>query len=102
MAVKSKTVVETPQMATRTSSRMMKLPSWTSFQMAHWRNTTQKFKTKHNVMNNPKGRPIGSLFIFPSQDPYTSQQRMEFRAVHENVSWINRAIKITITCCIDL
>jgi hypothetical protein len=46
-------------------------------------------------MKEPK-RPLGSVYIFPSNDPYTSNQRMEFRAVHENVSWINRSIKIMV------
>ena len=82
-------------LAARTTQRMMKLPSWTTFQMAHWRNTTQNYKKKNNITTNPR-KPGGTLFIFPSQDPYTSTQRMEFRAVHENVSWINRAVRIMV------
>jgi len=45
-------------------------------------------------------RPIGSLTIFPSIDPYTPRQRQEFRAIHENISWINRAIKIMVASVI--
>jgi len=81
------------QMEARTTTRKISLPRWATYQTAHWKGMTTHQKNKNNITTQAK-RPIGSLFIFPSQDPYTALQRMEFRAVHENVSWINRALKI--------
>jgi len=95
MAPKPRVTDAPVNLATRATQRAMKLPSWTTFQMAHWRQTTQTYKKKHNITPAPR-KPGGTLFIFPSQDPYSSTQRMEFRAVHENVSWINRAIRIMV------
>lgn len=97
MAKQSPKTYQPVTMESRTTTRAIKLPSWNNFRLAHWKQTNQKFKKEQNVIGHSK-RPLGSLYIFPSNDPYFQNQRMEFRAVHENVSWINRAIKIMVSC----
>jgi len=79
-----------PSMGTRAIDRSLKLPAWntvTRYAFSHDWSPSQK-KQKRST---PGRRPIGSLNLFPSTDPYTSTQRAEFRAVMQNVSWVNRA-----------
>lgn len=80
--------------------RSLRTPAWPVTQLRHWQNIrTQELRKKMNVTVATQ-RPIGSLTIFPSIDPYTPRQRQEFRAIHENISWINRAIKIMVASVI--
>lgn len=97
MPSKNQTLHNPVDLQARTAQRAIKLPAWNRFRMSHWKNiTSQKERKKINDTVKDIKRPLGSVFIFPSNDPYTSTQRMEFRAVHENVSWINRALKIMV------
>ncbi len=94
MAVKGSTIDNPVGLESRPSRRQINLTSWKTQGLNHWKQAPAKKKKK--VIEDTKKRPLGSVFIFPSNDPYSATQRMEFRAVHENVSWINRAIKIMV------
>ncbi len=92
-------VIDNPvALESRTTTRAIKLGTWRNQGMAHWKhmnNPKEKKKILDNMTKDSK-RPLGSMYLFPSNDPYNASQRMEFRAIHENVSWINRAVRIMV------
>jgi len=81
--------------AVRQATRNLNIAKWeTGERMSHWKGQTNREKEK--LRKTADTRPLGSLFLFPSVDPYTSLQRAEFRAVMENISWVNRANKLMV------
>jgi len=87
----------TPALEVRAVNRELKIASWHVTQLSHWQGIrSQQVKKDHNITSSPRLRPLKNFFIFPSIDPYSPRQRAEFRAVHQNVSWINRSIKIMV------
>jgi hypothetical protein len=92
-----RTVAEiTPFLEAKQTTRELKIAGWETTARRHWNSAPSQIKQKQNV--NSKIPPVGSMFIFPSTDPYTAKQRADFRAIHENVSWINRAVRIMVAC----
>jgi len=95
VAAKKTGAIDTPQLQSRRSERGIKTPAWGS-QGNSWNRTKQLYKKNKNVK---KVRPLGSMYLFPSTDPYSSKVRQELRAVNEQVSWVNRAIRIMVVVC---
>lgn len=83
----------TPQLQTRTTSRGIKTPPWGN-------NARSWERSRHQALSKiPKsGRPLGSFYLFPSTDPYSSKIRQELRAVNEGVSWINKIVRVMVAC----
>ncbi|MEM2786294.1 MAG: hypothetical protein QW652_06495, partial [Candidatus Nitrosotenuis sp.] len=79
----------TPSLQVRSTDRVLQTGSWQSAAYRHWQYANPSQKKKLNVSLDRN--PAGTYYFFPSIDPYTGRQRMDFRAIHENVSWINRA-----------
>lgn len=76
------------------STRGIKTESWSSLGR---KNTWQKDRAQKQVRNmKKKGRPLGSYYIFPSTDPYSTKVRQELRAVNEGVSWINKIVRVMV------
>jgi len=81
--------------AVRQATRNLNIAKWDSSQrFEHWKSAPNDHKQR--IRKQSETRPLGSLFLFPSVDPYTSLQRAEFRAVMENISWVNRANKLMV------
>ena len=76
---------------TRPSTRGIKTTSWDQLGQRN-----DKVRAQEKAKNQKKTRPLGSFYLFPSTDPLTSKQRQEIRAVNENISWVNRALRIMV------
>lgn len=82
------------KLTTVPSTRGIKTETWSSLGR---KNTWQKDRAQKQVRNmKKKGRPLGSYYIFPSTDPYSSKVRQELRAVNEGVSWINKIVRVMV------
>ena len=91
---KATTWTQSPELQARHSDRGIKTTGWGDLGSKHWKGMTPQQKKD----SKPKeDRPLGSMYLFPSTDPYSSKQRQEMRAVNESVSWINRAVRIMVT-----
>jgi len=86
----------TVDIAVRTARRTLGISSWNKTSLNHFKGTPSKWKEQRHVNISIKDEPLKNYNIFPSQDPYTGTQRGQFRALNENISWINRANKLMV------
>jgi hypothetical protein len=79
----------TTSMQSRPTVRGIKTDAWGSH---------AKKQDRQRIAAKSKKRPLGGFYIFPSTDPYSSKVRQELRAVNEQVSWINKIVRVMVAC----